>query len=1062
MCNMLDKWGRMGEIKFAHIGLFLFLWFWATCTLWPPNPVFGASNPAINASPEDVTGGAAADREGDDTGTVVLSWTPSVSGNCAGYRIYLGSTLLKEIKDPAARGTEIGGLENGVSRRLRVASYDTHGNESPGVKIIVVPLDDVPPVVTITGVDDGMYYTGEISPQVKVSDTNPAEKITALNGIPYDHTPLTADGVYTLSVTATDRAGNQTVKTVHFTIDTTPPSIKVANISNGAFYGIDVTPAVSVTDENLKTFSITVNGRPYAAGTPITAEGAYALTVIAEDLTGNNSSLTSGFTIDKTAPVSTLDAGQPRFPGSGTLYITGQTPITVAARDEGAHPSGVAGIECKLDSSHEWAPCNSPVTLAGLADGAHSVTCRAFDRAGNRETAHAITVTVDNTPPVTEMTLGSPGYSLASGGFAATTATEFSLSAREMLSGVSITEYSIDYGEWHPYAPFTVATEGRHTVSFKSTDNLGNEEDIRTVDLLIDNSPPLTRVIAGVPSHIGPYDTLYVTAATLFTTDAEDGFAGVAKTEYRIDGGEWAPYAPFRIDAEGKHLIGHRSTDRLGNMEADRSLAVIVDKTPPVTAASVNTEKMEPGGVIFLGSKSAFTLDASDNLSGVKSTEYQIDGGRWIPYAPFIIALQGTHTIGFRSGDNVGNLEEAKTVTVTMDKTPPKTTIDVSSPKIVSAKGTLLVTDKTIFTLNPADSESGVATTEHRIDGGSWRTSEPFTISGEGKHLIEYRSVDKVGNPEAPHSLNVIVNTTPPSTTASIDGQKSGIDGTVYATGKSSIAFSASGNLWGWKETEYRVDGGKWGVYEAPFTIPEEGNHLIEYRSMDKGGNRETVRSFTALVDNTPPVSTMSISTPKREADGVFYINSSTILVPMAADNLSGIAKTEYRLAGKGIERDPLPFSIATDGKYRIEYWSADKAGNLETPKTVTVIVNNSLPVVTTPDGKPLDKTGTAPKDSAPVNTGSATNAGDGALKAGPAEQPAGGKGPSVNTAVDGSPQQAGGDNSQSRLLSAADYAASAEAGFVEPENEKKEGNFWQYLTMGVVQLVLIIGVMLL
>lgn len=1070
---MLDKQGRMSGLKLGHVDFLLCLWLFVSFAFCPPNQVFAASNPASKALPADVTVVTAADKSGDDTGTVVLSWEPSVSGDCAGYRIYLETTLLKEIKNPAATGTEIGGLENGVSRRLRVSAIDSHGNESPGVKVIVVPLDDVPPVVSITGVEEGLYYAREVLPQVKVSDTNLAGTNITLNGIPYDLSPLTNDGEYDLSVTATDRAGNQTVHTVHFTIDTTPPAIKVANVTDGAFYGTDVTPVISVTDANLKTFSITVNSRPYTAGTPLTAEGTYTLSINAEDLVGNNSSTTLSFTIDKTPPVSTMETGQPKFPGNGTLYtITGQTPITVSARDEGSSPSGVAKIECRIDSSLEWFPYTSPVILTGLADGFHSLTCRAFDRAGNRENAHSIDVTIDNKPPVTDIALGSPAFPLASGGYVAATSTVFSLSAKDTQSGVAKTEYSVDHEAWLPYAPFTVTSEGRHTVSFKSIDNLGNEEEIRSVDVMIDKSPPLSRIVTGVPSHAGPNDTLYVTSATPFTIDTYDESAGVAKTEYRIDGGQWTQYAPFRINADGKHLVEYRSTNKLGYTEADRSLTVIVDKTPPTTAVFLEMEKLEPGGVFYINNKRAFTLDATDNLSGVKSTEYQIDHGRWIPYAPFSIALHGTHTVSFRSRDNVGNLEEAKTLTVTVDKTPPKTTIDVSPPKVLSAKGTLLVSDKTIFTLNTVDNESGVATTEYRLDGGPWKTFDPFTVTGQGKHLIEYRSIDKIGNLETTHSLHVIVDITTPVTSASVDGKKIEAGGTVYASGRTSFVLSSTSNVWGLKETEFRLDGGKWGVYGGPFTIPGEGSHLIEYRSVDKAGNLESARSFTAVVDNTPPVSTLNISSPKREADGAVYINSSTILVPMGTDNLSGIAKTEYRLAGKGIESDTLPFSIGTDGKYQIEYWSVDKAGNQETPKTVTVIVNNSLPVVITPDGKPLDKTSSGAKDATagsvtsgktPVSTATTTNVGDGALKANLTGQGAADKGAPApaGTAVESPPPQTGGNNAIAPLPADADYVDSITGGVSGLEKEKKESNFWQYLSMGVVQFVLIIGVML-
>ena len=44
---------------------------------------------------------------------------------------------------------------------------------------------------------------------------------------------------------------------------------------------------------------------------------------------------------------------------------------------------------------------------------------------------------------------------------------------------------------------------------------------------------------------------------------------------------------------------------------------------------------------------------------------------------------------------------------------------------------------------------SGVARTEHRVDGGPLTTyAGPFAVAGAGTHLVEYRSVDRAGNAE--------------------------------------------------------------------------------------------------------------------------------------------------------------------------------------------------------------------------------------------------------------------------------------------------------------------------
>ncbi|NIQ97129.1 MAG: hypothetical protein GWN87_25315, partial [Desulfuromonadales bacterium] len=57
-------------------------------------------------------------------------------------------------------------------------------------------------------------------------------------------------------------------------------------------------------------------------------------------------------------------------------------------------------------------------------------------------------------------------------------------------------------------------------------------------------------------------------------------------------------------------------------------------------------------------------------------------GGEWTAYAPFTLAglPDGVHVIGFRSTDNVENMETEKVLTVVVDNTPPVTVIEVGEP----------------------------------------------------------------------------------------------------------------------------------------------------------------------------------------------------------------------------------------------------------------------------------------------------------------------------------------------------------------------------------------------
>ncbi|MFE9201249.1 OmpL47-type beta-barrel domain-containing protein [Micromonospora sp. NPDC007230] len=63
-------------------------------------------------------------------------------------------------------------------------------------------------------------------------------------------------------------------------------------------------------------------------------------------------------------------------------------------------------------------------------------------------------------------------------------------------------------------------------------------------------------------------------ANPLVTLNADDGWGvGVARVEYRIDGGPWTEYqAPFRVKGPGQRTIEYRATDNKGNVEKANTL----------------------------------------------------------------------------------------------------------------------------------------------------------------------------------------------------------------------------------------------------------------------------------------------------------------------------------------------------------------------------------------------------------------------------------------------------------------------------------------------------------
>ncbi len=104
---------------------------------------------------------------------------------------------------------------------------------------------------------------------------------------------------------------------------------------------------------------------------------------------------------------------------------------------------------------------------------------------------------------------------------------------------------------------------------------------LSTVDTAADTAPPITLCDAAggwTRTTVAPH-----------LTAADVGSAGLAGTEYRVDGGPWTPgltppvfAAPADHSGDGSHEVEYRSTDKAGNVEPEQRLRVKIDTIRPV------------------------------------------------------------------------------------------------------------------------------------------------------------------------------------------------------------------------------------------------------------------------------------------------------------------------------------------------------------------------------------------------------------------------------------------------------------------------------------------------
>jgi len=260
---------------------------------------------------------------------------------------------------------------------------DNAGNWA--VDIVNVTVKDItPPIITIISPENNTITNQSIILVYSVSDNmdNPADIVVNVeNGTVY-----TDEKSYTVIVNATDSAGNTATQTIIFTIDKTKPNIIISGVADGAYYNTDVAPIVDVTDANLNTTSITLNGAPFASGTTITAENTYTLVVQANDKAGNNANKTIIFIIDKTAPTITISSESSQTTNKNIFTISWSASEDVQYYE--ISTDGINWENVSTDTSHTFT----------LSKGANTLYVRGTDIAGNKGT-DMITVTYKKEEP---------------------------------------------------------------------------------------------------------------------------------------------------------------------------------------------------------------------------------------------------------------------------------------------------------------------------------------------------------------------------------------------------------------------------------------------------------------------------------------------------------------------------------------------------------------------------------------------------------------------------------------------------------------------------------------
>ncbi|XZT92733.1 BapA/Bap/LapF family large adhesin [Acinetobacter baumannii] len=899
---------------------------------------------------------------------------------------------------------------------VTATATDPAGNTSlPGTG--TVSADITAPVVALDDV-----LTNDSTPALTGTVNDPtATVVVNVDGVDYpavnngdgtwtlaDNTlPALTDGPHTITVTATDAAGNVGNDTAVVTIDTVAPNAPVLD-------PINATDPVSGQAEPGSTVTVT-----YPDGTTATVvagtDGSWSVP--------NPGNLVDGDTVTATA---TDPAGNTSLPGTGTVSADITAPVValddVLTNDSTPALTGtvndptatvvvnVDGVDYPAVNNGDGTWTLADNTLPTLADGPHTITVTATDAAGNVGNDTAV-VTIDTSVPVVsldDLTTNDTTPALTG-------------AIDDPIATVVVNVDGIDYpatnngdGTW-TLADNTLPAliDGPHTVTVTATDSAGNTAT-DTATLTIDTVPADLIGAITIPEDLNGDGILNAdelgtdgsfNAQVALGPDAIDGtVVNVNGTNYTVTAADLANgyiTAAIPVTGEGPVAIHAEAVDAQGNVDvADADVTVTVDTLPADLIGAITIpEDLNGDGILNageLGTDGSFNAqvalgpDAIDgtvvNVNGTNYTVTAADLANGYITAAIPVTGEGPVAIHAEAVDAQGNVDVADAdVTVTVDTLPADLIGAITIPEDLNGDGILnageLGTDGS-FNAQVALGPDALDGTVVNVNGTNYTVTAAdlangyitaaIPVTGEGPVAIHAEAVDAQGNVDvADADVTVTVDTVPADLIGAItipedlngDGilnaDELGTDGSFNAQ----VALgpdALDGTVVNVNGVNYTVTAADLvnGYITAAIPVTGEGPVAIHAEAVDAQGNVDVADAdVTVTVDTVPADLIGAITIPEDlNGDGILNadelgtdgsFNAQVALGPDALDgtvvNVNGV---NYTVTAADLANGYITAAIPVtgEGPVAIHAEAVDAQGNVDVADADVTVTVDTVP----------------------------------------------------------------------------------------------------------------------
>ncbi len=768
--------------------------------------------------------------------SVEVQWT----GESAWYEIKMNSGDWEDVGSSNVK--TYSGLTDGTHSVYVRAYNDDNQYREDSVSFSVdttIPEAKVGLDRTVLTNEEVIFDGSSSTDNLEISEYTWDIKGTNYNGKVVNYS-FTNEGVYQITLTVMDQAGNTDSDTVNITVETpnNPPDADAGSdrtVSIGEIVTFD--GSGSTDDDGISNHTWSIENKKYYG---ITVEhrfsdiGTYEVSLEVTDTDGYSDTDTVNITVeDSESP--TADAGEDKTSDMGE---------TVTFDAGGSTDNHVITVyRWNLEGEYKY---GSTVEHSFSEAGEHQATLKVTDESGNSDTDTVNVSVIDTEKPVADAGMDKT----------AQVNKEITFDGSGSSDNVGIESYTWIIEETsYPgkTITYTFDHEGEYVITLNVSDAEGNF-DTDTVNVTVSSIDQPPTADAGEDKTVS-----YGEQFTLNASSSKDDDGIKNYTWYFGEELLYGKTSTYTLEGLGTHTFTLEVTDAKGQSDLDTVNITVIDDEKPTADAGDNRTVNEDTLVSFDGS------DSKDNVA-IQNYTWQIEGLTYFEQnITHVFETPGTYTVILEVKDSSGN-SDTDSIKIEVE--------DITDP-IADAGDDKTVNEDTQITFDGSGSSDNVAikTYTWNIEGTDYvGQSVDHQFDDPGTYSITLTVIDSSGNTGKDNITVKVEDITSPKADAGKGMNITIGDEIVFDAGNSTDNVGITNYTWTIGSKEYYGQ-------TIKHSFKSTGEYTISLTVKDKAGNSD-IDSITIVVkeklDTTDPVADAGVDRTVYTGEEVSFDGSSS------------------------------------------------------------------------------------------------------------------------------------------------------------------------------------------